>query len=347
MRNSARGYVPSALALLLILCGTTLMVLSPRALALTTCTGNPQTITIPMPAMVTVPSDAAVGTLLSSWAMTPATPNWFTCSSTVQESIGIGFIADMLPSSGLTISDEGTTYTVFNTNLAGVGIAIGSKGYANGCGWQARWFPVGIRQGIACNSAYLLPNGGQLRAILVKTGPISAGTVNSMTVAKAPMFINEEWSTTLVNTINITSTRVTVLSCTTPDVLVKLGTHDASELAGMGSFSAAVGFDIALNNCPAGINTITYQIDAITPILNAASSVVALDNSSTASGIGVQLLDGMGNPFPFAKPTQLMSYSGTTGGNYKIPLKARYYQTESRLNPGTANTMMSFTMTYK
>lgn len=350
MKNSvmdlARHSIFSTATLLLLLCGT-LMVLSPGALALTTCTGNTKTITVPMPAAVTVPSDADVGTILSSWSMTAAETNWFTCSATVQESIGIGFEAYMLTPSGLTITDGGAVYKVFNTNLAGVGIAMGSKGYANGCGWQPDWKPVSDVQGYACNALELLPNGGQFRAILVKTGPITAGTVNAMTVAKAPMRINGAWSTSLVNTINITATQVTVLSCLTPDVLVRLGTHDASEFSGMGSFTAAVNFDVALNNCPAGINTITYQIDAVTPILNAASSVVALDSSSTASGIGVQLLDEVGNPFTFGQPTRLTAYSGSTGGNYKIPLKARYYQTEARLQPGTANTMMSFTMTYK
>ncbi|MGX6567415.1 hypothetical protein [Cupriavidus necator] len=53
----------------------------------------------------------------------------------------------------------------------------------------------------------------------------------------------------------------------------------------------------------------SYRIDAVTPALDAANSVVSLDASSTASGIGVQLLDDSGNVFPLGTTKVLSDYS--------------------------------------
>ncbi len=61
----------SGLSVLLI-CFVTLTV-SSGAWASATCTGGPQTVTMNMPSSVTVPRDAAVGTMLTGWIMSPAT----------------------------------------------------------------------------------------------------------------------------------------------------------------------------------------------------------------------------------------------------------------------------------
>ncbi|WP_143010639.1 fimbrial protein [Cupriavidus necator] len=81
-----------------------------------------------------------------------------------------------------------------------------------------------------------------------------------------------------------------------------VGTHQNKEFAGPGTYTSSPGFNIALNNCPAGMTSVSYRIDAVTPALDAANSVVSLDASSTASGIGVQLLDHSGNVFRWGPP---------------------------------------------
>lgn len=97
------------------------------------------------------------------------------------------------------------------------------------------------------------------------------------------------------------------------------------------------------------MNGITYQIDPTTTVLNTANSVVALDASfsSPATGVGVQLLSDAGTPLPLSTPQTLNGYSSATGGDYTIPLKARYYQTGAIVGPGAANTSMTFTMSYQ
>lgn len=319
MTPSRRINAHSGLGMASMLVGLALLLLSTGARALTTCTGSAQTVTLSMPTAVTVPRDAPPGTLLTAWSTTPATPDWYTCSATVQESIGLGVWPLVTELSGTTIVDGGATYPVFKTNLPGVGIAMGSKLYMNGCGWEPGWTPVAGGRANSCNSVALLPNGAQVRAVLVKIGAITSGLVNAGPIAQGKLYANAAWDTKWPITISTTATQVTALSCLTPDVLVNLGSHKSSEFRGPGSFTAMTAFDVALKSCPAGINRVSYQIDAVTPIWNAASSVVALDAGSTATGVGVQLLDGSGNVFPLGTPTNLGAYSTRAGGDSPSP----------------------------
>lgn len=52
---------------------------------------------------------------------------------------------------------------------------------------------------------------------------------------------------------------VVKLSCDAPDVAVDMGEHQISEFHETGSKTAVKTFNIALNNCPSGLNRITYN----------------------------------------------------------------------------------------
>lgn len=95
------------------------------------------------------------------------------------------------------------------------------------------------------------------------------------------------------------------------------------------------------------MNAIQYRIDPVTAVLNSAQSVVALDGSSLASSVGVQLLDANDAVFPLSTYKSFAGYDKANGGNFSIPFKARYYQTASTVKPGTANSSMTFTMNYQ
>jgi major type 1 subunit fimbrin (pilin) len=61
----------------------------------------------------------------------------------------------------------------------------------------------------------------------------------------------------------------------------------------------------------------------------------------------LQLKDGSGNPLKYNTQYTLTSYSKTTGGSYTIPLTAAYYQTAASVTAGSANAVLTFTMTYQ
>lgn len=304
-----------------------------------------------------IPRDAPVGTLIAPFTNFQTNyPNVWTCSETTTVYVGPVY-QSLRPSANMSYSDGSGTYQVFTTNLAGVGLVmkIGSwlpynggmwygQGGLNTTGWQS-WGAMNQSPAGFYNYSF----GAGMAFAFVKTGPITPGTV-SLAGPIAQVGMSERPIANVINILPVTVTGnpvFTVLACTTPNVNVGLGTHRSSEFAGPNTFTASVNFNVALNNCPAGLASIKYQVDAVTPVVNAANSVVALDGSSTATGVGVQLLDGSGNVFPLGSPKPFGGYSSATGGSYTIPFRARYYQTGTAVGPGTANSAMTFTMTYQ
>jgi major type 1 subunit fimbrin (pilin) len=343
-----RRWLKGIARLVLLLCA---LALSSGAWAQTSCTGGGQAYTLTMPASVSIPRDATAGKLLGSWASVSMSSNIWTCTD-VGNALSLGALPSIIGAdTGQKVTVGGTypgTYEVFSTSMSGIGIIFNVTAVDGGCGQMPSLAISHSLNGYTCSS------GGSygvavFAAALVSTGPAVAGIVQGGLVAQegAYAMANLTLQAAQVN-VNTTPTSIVVLSCTTPDVPVPMGTHQVNEFSGIGSTTSPVkSFNISLNNCPAGMNSIQYRIDALTSILNAANSVVALDASSKATGIGVQLLDNTGKAFPLGTMTTFSGYNGGTGGSYTIPFQARYYQTGSKVTAGIANTQMTFTMNYQ
>lgn len=136
-------------------------------------------------------------------------------------------------------------------------------------------------------------------------------------------------------------------TCTTPDVSVNLGNTPIREFAGIGTTAARTPFNLSFQNCPPGMASIDYSFSATTSVLDAANGVVGLDASSTASGVGIQLLTQSGNAVQFGTPYPLNAYDPGQTANYSVEMQAGYYQTGTSVSPGRANTAITFTMIYK
>jgi major type 1 subunit fimbrin (pilin) len=134
--------------------------------------------------------------------------------------------------------------------------------------------------------------------------------------------------------------------CTVQSSPVNLGTHRSSEFtSAVGSTTVAVDVPISLTGCPSGMSKIAYQIDPTTTVVaNTGNSVVTLSAGSTATGVGVQLLDATtGVPIALASQQTIAS----SGGTYPINLKARYYRTTTAaIGGGSANAAMTITISY-
>lgn len=344
MRTLMIKAILHAVIVLLALLGST------SSWAASICSQTISSVSVNTPPHITIPRNAANGTALTGWLETAPTTNWFNCN--VLPGIGTGTsMRTLLPSSGWTKVVDGITYTIYATGVDGLGIILSGRAYINGCGWAAFQALIQLWKGDACNTAGTVTNGGQLRAMFVKTGPVATGTVARLTIATAASVSNEAGGGMVSNTsLEIQFVTMPVLlmaqTCTTPDVSVSLGSPQASVFTGKGSSSQLVGFDISLNGCPAGMSAIHYQIDAVTPLVDAANAVISLDANSSATGVGVQVLDGNGNPAVLGTRLPFAGYNSATGGNFKIPLRARYRQTGNNVTPGSANTAVTFTMNY-
>ena len=135
-------------------------------------------------------------------------------------------------------------------------------------------------------------------------------------------------------------------SCTTQNVALDMGAGTVlSKLPSVGSHTPLQPFALALNRCPADFGNIQYQWDPTTGVLDQAQGLAALDNASSASGVGLQVADAAGHPIRFG---QRYTFAGQDPGNlghYAIPLEAAYYRTGA-VKPGSADTVVTFTLNY-
>lgn len=136
-------------------------------------------------------------------------------------------------------------------------------------------------------------------------------------------------------------------SCATPDVSVQMGDdYYLYEFSNIGDTSQAVKFNIGLHQCQTGIQKVTYSLKATTQVIDQTQGIVALNASSTAKGIGLKLMDDAGQPVALDATYQFNGFS-TTGTDFNIPLSASYYRlADSELKAGTANTSVTFIMSY-
>lgn len=136
-------------------------------------------------------------------------------------------------------------------------------------------------------------------------------------------------------------------SCVTPNVSVQMGDdYYLYEFSNIGDTSQAVKFNIGLHQCQTGIQKVTYSLKATTQVIDQKQGIVALNASSTAKGIGLKLMDDAGQPVALDATYQFNGFS-TTGTDFNIPLSASYYRlADSELKAGTANTSVTFIMSY-
>jgi major type 1 subunit fimbrin (pilin) len=331
-----------------------LMALIQRAAYADNCTTNVSAINLSLPTgTYVVPRDTPVGSLLTPFTSFPTGvpySNLWTCTEPGGVWAGPAAHVVGLTYAGMTYTAvTGVPYWVYQTNVEGVGLVVGVQNMlAN------QWFPPGWgmttlwhRGNLVNNLSGNQPYGASAAFAYVKTGRINGGTVNmSGIVGELAMMIDGFPNEGIISIMVSGAATFVSAACTTPDVTVNMGRHKASEFSGPGSYASSTPFEIALNNCPAGMNSIKYSVDATTTILDPTQSVVALNGSSTATGIGIQLLDKAGNPFPLGTVIDFSDYNGSTGGTYRIPLKARFYETGPVVGAGSATAEMTFTMTY-
>lgn len=351
--------------------GLILLALTGQAAATPVCSGTAQTISIAMPATINLPRDSAdaTGTLLTPWFSSPEVTNFYTCNAQNSgDGTGMGFRPYGLTYSGLTISSDGIDVRVYNTNVAGVGVAVKVRVYANGCGWlgpyslEANGSVLPPWTGNTCNQVgTAVINGGQVSVALVRTGPItSGGSTAAKTYVEGALKITNPPSvgTGMRISYNLTSTNIITRTCsvTTRDLVVSMPKVKASSFGGVGSTSAEVPFSIYFT-CERDIALHGYMtfIDANDP--SNRSTVLPLSADSTATGLGIQIIDYA--PVSFGEdsatpgtPGQFSALDSPAIGpgiirNKRLEFSARYIQTGPQVTPGTANGKALFTMSYQ
>lgn len=290
-------------------------------------TGTPNVVNISVPENLIVQRDAPVGTVIWRSGNITAWPSqgWLTCDT--PNIINGGYRNGWRPAST----------GIAPTNVAGIGIQFAfntSVFTSNDTAITNGSLPGG-------NVAWG-PTGNWIAFIwLVKTGPITGGSLSTGTLAGVAVR-NEFWLTNfnIVNGGKISSAACSVKNTT---ISVPFGDIERRAFTGTGSTAGERTFNIPLD-CDAQTR-VNITLDA-TPDPSGAAGVIALDPVSSgtrADGVGIQLLR---NRTPVALSTSFAIGTVATAGDYNIPFTARYYQTKSSVTPGQANGHATFTMTY-
>lgn len=288
------------------------------------------TINVDIPATLSIPRDTPNGTVIyESKTITLSSPsNSYKCSAAGPYGIKNDVGATIPELNYLPIGNTGLAWQWGREG----GEAVIYPNYtqpAGGYGWDKSQHTLRILKVGDTNSTQAIPAG--------TLGHYEAGGLGMLAMSTSGMTILPQ-------------------SCETPDVRVEMGSTDLSLFSEFGKHSDPVRFDIKLNNCPKGINKASYSLvpTSGSPMVTAGAGMIKLNNSSTAKGIALQLLDENQTPLELNKVYNFLGYS-SMGGNFGIPLSAQYVRTlptgkkggfDPGMSPGTANADIWFIMNY-
>ncbi len=269
---------------------------------------------------LTIPADTPDGTVVYQETVQSAQNSW-TCSAASQYGVV------MNPAVGMVTS--GTVFPFGKTGLS-FRIWIDSLDRYESTPFTLKAAGYGI-------------TAGAVRLEIIKSGPLAA----QVKIASGNL-ANLKSDELFIVRYNLTNPLVlNAASCQTPSVPVAMGDdYQLWEFRDAGSTPRTIRFNIGLNQCQTGIKKVTYSLKATTPVIDAANGVVALNAGSTATGIGLQLMNEAGQPVAFGRDYTFNGFT-TTGKDFKIPLSAAYYRLPTGdLKAGSANTEVTFIVNY-
>ncbi|CAN7646011.1 fimbrial protein [Variovorax paradoxus] len=131
------------------------------------------------------------------------------------------------------------------------------------------------------------------------------------------------------------------------NILVEFGKVPLRNFKGRGTTTGDRRFNIKLN-CKAGQNaqsTVYLRMDA-TPDPSNEQGVLKVTQAgpSTATGVGIQLVDDQAVPVKFGENALV---GPSKNGDYVLTYTARYFQTDATVTPGRADGTATFTLDYK
>ncbi len=299
--------------------------------------------TASLPGTVSVPLNAAVGTVLydSGTVQTPALK--IDCASGGYQTVGYMSARSLVP---------GYTDT-YQTGVAGIGIKVQWGNWqSDSVPWTSSYVIVAGTPATSVAypaASYGLGPMGRFRVQLVVTGPVGSGTLNLPTT-----LVQAKYDSLVVGQLNLTngtaSVQAQACKVTTPTIPVPMPTARLKDLPSVGSTTGTKSFSLDLN-CNAGVALYVTLSDASTP--SNSSKTLSLSSDSTAKGVGYQIAYS-GSPAAFGTDSatagninQFSVSSGkTVGGPVSVPLTVNYVRTAT-ISPGTANAKATFTMSYQ
>lgn len=191
----------------------------------------------------------------------------------------------------------------------------------------------------------------------IGTGPLSLNPSGDGTVNRVGSFYygngSGGWSLVFTVSMPANSTTITAPACTVKNTSpsVTLAPIAKGSLGGVGSTAGSGSVSLDLN-CPSNSTKVYVTLTDNTVPTNRGSTLSA-STSSTASGVGFQILDSTGTPIKYGPDSAVAGntnqwFAGqSVTGAMSIPLTVKYIQTATTVNPGTVNGVATFTMSYQ
>lgn len=301
----------------------------------------------------------AVGTRLTPFATLDMRQVW-QCSRTDSSGQILFVLAEFPESTGISYMEGGMTYTVFRTNLPGVGI-IFRYSIWDGEKWVTEL--PGPEAGMVADHSLIGPLrpselfsdndfGFRISAAFVKTGAETTGTIElgglrflahlwlegSTYPFERQMHFPLGQGTTFIES-----------TCDMQDIDVVLPSISAQTLHGPGDTAGSVDFQLDLMNCPSGYSVISYQIDAAPGLrFDTSQGVLGLtEEPSSAHGLGIQIRTPSDAALHLGQRHAIETYRMATGGDLKVPLRAAYFQMTPRVTPGLVSSAAIVTLWYQ
>jgi major type 1 subunit fimbrin (pilin) len=315
-------------------------------------------------ATIEIGKDSAVGDVIGPWIGSYNATAWnCTPNSNYQQPVQFSVQGYPPYTTRNTIVVDGQTYMLYNTTVkTGLGYIVRWRFTLNGktTAWQPLTIATGGQQTHAesiimnynAGTRFYLGVDAQVRFVKTTTG-LTSGAIPLFD----PIYLRHLQTyngnsavgdlTYMIAQFKSGGTIASGGTCTTPNVNVDLPEASVGEFSGVGSVAGRKAFDLAFNQCPAGLSSIGYSFAATTQVLDATQGVVAPNATSTASGVGIQLLRGNNTPVTFGTIYLLDNYDATAKANYRVPMQAGLFQTGKSVTAGSVNTAITFTLNYK
>ncbi|MFC6298135.1 fimbrial protein [Pseudomonas spelaei] len=198
------------------------------------------------------------------------------------------------------------------------------------------------------DAAHLVPKGTRSNWGPEVIEVIKRGNLSSASTIKPGRLATYVFGEAVVFTLNLNnSINIVAASCEIPDISVEMGSYTRSDFDSVnGSTSKPTSFNIKLNNCPPGITKVSYKLMPSTNTIDYRNGVFKLSPDSTAKDIALQIKKPDDTPVVLKDYQHFNGYD-TNGGNFEIPLTARYYRLgKEPIKAGSANGELTVVMEY-
>ncbi|WP_426128974.1 fimbrial protein [Pseudomonas sp. DWP1b1] len=327
----------------------TIIFLSGQALA-TTCTFS--NLAIPVQILSITKRDSALPLMISStWH---EIHGGLTTCSDYKDQRFFTLSNNIVATTSQSMTFEGESYQIYSSGVDGIGLIMSAADI------NSPYKPFTSTELILSDAPTTTPpltTNSKYRVRFVATKKLPAKTINlpSIDVMRHGIFMNGYfgWGTI--------STQSATINVTYPSCKLNIPTTVKLPIVASQSFDSSVAtagdtpFSIELN-CGSGsaVGDVKYTLTDISSPTNTTSTLDLAKNPNSASGIGIQILEGsipvrFGPDSPEPGTTNQRNFGTLTGTNdrFSKSFVVRYIRTASPLVAGKVNAGMSITLSYQ